>query len=403
MTRLRFGLAALFSLGALVSGLAAAPKLTSIVPASAPVVVHVRSIAELRSGWEKTSFAKAWQDPEIRAFFAPTIEAMGDPEAGPFASLKRDTGLEPDDLLQIFGGEAILAVKDLAPYFRDEEDENPQVLIAVECGLGAGKLLEMIEKAMGKAAEAGGKEATEEFQGETIHVTMRQVEDGSAPPSEALAWALVDGIFVAGEPKAVVQEAIVAIKRGGVADSLTDHPSFASLYRKSPDTHVVLHLGLDSIISSASASLESAAGQAGPEGNPAGPGAMFAQLGLSPQAFFQRLGLDALQSLDLSIAFRDRGTVVEGDLSWTEQRGLLRIAAMGEPPAPQLSFIPESWVLAGVDNLSLRELYAALMATLADVSPELEARGLPYRASRSISSSASRSPTPTPCAAPSTR
>ncbi|MBE2215168.1 MAG: hypothetical protein IAE82_14945 [Opitutaceae bacterium] len=373
-TRLFLGLAALAAVAVAPFGLSAAPQLTSIVPASAPVVLHVRSMADLRASWKGTSFARAWEDPEIRKFFGPTIDAMNDPENGPFASIQRDTGMEPDDFFALFSGEAILAVKDIGPYFRDEEDENPQLLIAVECGPAMAKILEMLERAASATGEKGGKEVTEEFQGETLHITMNPSEDEAAPPTEGEAWAIVDGIFLVAEPKSVLQEAIVAIKKGGTANPLADHPAFVSLYRNSPDTHMVMHLGLDGIMAGVTGMLESTAGMTDPDGNPVGPAATLAQMGLTPQGLFRTLGLDALQSLDLSVAFRERGTVVEGDLAWTEQRGLLRMAAVGEPPVPRLPFVPDSWVLAGVDLVSVRDAYAALMTTLADVSPEFEAK-----------------------------
>jgi len=374
MIRFPVVLASLACLAASAAGLAAAPALTSIVPASAPLVFHVRSIEDLRKGWADTSFARAWEDPEIRKFLAPTIEALADAEDGPFASLQRETGMEPEAFFDLFTGEAIVAIRDIAPYLRNEEEENPQILLAVECGTAVSTLLELFEKAGGSAADEGEREVTEEFQGETLHVTLKLSEDGSTPPTESEAWALVDGIFMLGQPKSVLQETIVAIKRGGVSEPLADHPSFASLYRKSPDTHAVFHLGLDGLVSGIGGMIESTAGMTGPDGSPVGPAAAIAGLGLSPQALFQKLGLDSLQSLDLSVAFRERGTVLEGDLSWSEQRGLLRIASLGEPPAPRLPFIPESWVLAGVDNFSVRDAYAAFMATLADVNPELEAQ-----------------------------
>lgn len=372
MNRLRLALAVSAALLTSGAGLVGAPRLTELVPASAPLVVHVRSMSELRSSWAGTSFARAWLDPEIRKFFGPTIDKMTGDQEGPFASLKRDTGMEPGDFFALFNGEAIFAIKDFGPYFRDEADADPQVFVAVECGTAVGKLLEMIGRASEAAEKEGEKEVTEEFQGETLHITIRQPEDG--PPVEGEVWAIVDGIFMLSEPKSVLQEAIVAIKKGGMRDSMADHPALASLYRKSPDTHAVIHLGLDGLISGLATYLESTADRPEGEGSPAGPAAAIAQLGLTPEGFFRALGLDALQSLDVSVAFRDRETVVEGDLAWNEQRGLLRMFAVGEPPTPQPAFVPESWVFAGVDTFSIPEAYDALMATLADVSPELEAK-----------------------------
>lgn len=366
MKRFRLGvvLASLFAPLAVVT---AAPQLSRLVPATAPVVLHVRSIADLRAGWAGSSHARAWQDPEIRKFLAPLIASMNDGEEGFAAELRKDTGMTPEEFFALFSGEAIFAIKDLGPISAGE-DAAPRMFFAVDCGDSAGKVKALITAAAEKSREEGETEVEEEFQGETLHVTVAE-EDGARV--EKQAWALVSGVFMVGEPKVVLQEAIVAIKKGGVADPIADHPALAGLYRKSPDTHVVMHVGLDSIISMVVSMLESTAGQTDDEGNPTGPAAKLAQLGLTPQGLFHTLGLDALRSLDSSVTFRERETVVEGDLAWTEQRGLLRLAAMGEPPVARPEFIPDSWVSAGVDNFSLPRAYTALMETLAEVSPAI--------------------------------
>jgi len=368
MKRIRFGFLVLAGVHALVSALTAAPELTRLVPASSPLVLHVRSFSELRQGWAGSSYAKAWLDPEIRTFLAPTVATMTDGEGSLLASLKKDTGLEPDEFFALFSGEAIFALRDAAPYFRDEEDENPQILLAIECGASTARIREVIAH-VDESADTDEEELKEEFQGETIHVTLRKVDDDSDTRVEREAWAIVDDILLVGEPKSVVQEAIVALKRGGVADSIADHPALAALYRKSPDTHAVVHIGLDGIINPLVDMIESTAGQTDAEGNPSGPAATLAQIGLTPRGLFHTLGLDALRSLDISLAFRERETVVEGDLAWTEKRGLLRMAAMGEPPVALPDFIPDTWVFAGVDNFSLREMVGALLSTIAEVSP----------------------------------
>lgn len=370
MNCIRFGF--LIASGVVGSlGLSAAPQLSQIVPASAPFVLHVRDISELRTQWNDTGFAKAWEDPEIRKFLAPTIDALGEGGDSLVGKIKADTGMEPEEFFGLFSGEAIFAVKDFASMFRGEGDASPQMLFAIDCGSSTDKIKELIAKAEKSSLDEDEEVSVEEFQGETLHVTLKAEEEGGAR-TERQAWAVVDSFFLVGEPKAVLQEAIVAIKRGGVADPIAEHPALATLYRKSPDTHAVVHVGLDGIVGPALELLESTAGQTDANGNPTGPAAKLAQFGLTPRGLFQALGLDALRSLDFSVAFRERETVIEGDFSWTEKRGLLRMAAVGEPPVVRPDFVPDSWVSASVDNFSLGEAVNALMTTLADVSPAIE-------------------------------
>ncbi len=367
MKRFHLGVV-LASLFAPVAAVTAAPQLTRLVPATAPVVVHVRSIADLRAGWEGSSHARAWQDPEIRRFLAPMLASMNEGEDSFGARLRKDTGMSPEEFFALFSGEALFAIKDFGPLGGSEGKTEPQMLFAIDCGDSAAKVQSLVAGAAKDVRKEGESEVEEEFQGETLHVTINE-EDGARV--EKQAWAIVSGVFMVGEPKSALQEAIVAIKKGGVADAIADHPAIAGLYRKSPDTHLVMHVGLDSMVSMIVSMLESTSGQTDEEGNPTGPAAKLAQLGLTPQGLFHTLGLDALRSLDSSVTFGERETVIEGDLIWTEQRGLLRLAAVGEPPVARPDFIPDTWVYAGVDNFSLTQAYNALMNTVAEVSPAI--------------------------------
>lgn len=354
------------------AALSAAPSVTSLVPADAPVVFHVRSVSDLREAWKDTSFARAWADPEIQKFLAPMVEKLIDGEDGFAASIERDTGLSPDEFFALFSGEAVMAIKDFTPYFGDKASEDPQLLFATQVSGDVEKLKKSLAHGREKSTEKGEEEVVEEFQGESIHVTLKPSKDDPATRVEAQSWAIVDSLFIVGEPKSVVQEAIATLKKGGVANPISGNPAFAGLYNKSPDTHAVFHVGLDSLIPAIVAMMESTEGKTDANGNPTGPAAQLAQIGLTPKGMFNTLGLDALQSLDFSIAFREKETVVEGGVRWSEQRGLLRMAAFGEPPVQTPDFIPDSWVSAGVDLYSIPNAYRALMDTLAELSPMLD-------------------------------
>lgn len=367
MKRIRLGCVVLAALATCWPGLFAAPELTKLVPASAPVVFHVRDIADLRTSWAKTSHAQAWKDAEIRKFLAPAIAMMEQGEDGFVAALKKDTGMTPEEFFALFSGEAIFAINDFGPLMQDAGNKTPQMLFAIECGESVGKVLELAARAQELSQDEGEEEIEEEFQGETLHITLETTDEGER--EERQAWAIVDGVFMVAEPKAVLQEAIVAVKKGGVDEPFAEHPSLVSLYRKNPDTHVLLHVGLDSIVAPIVSWLESTEGQTDAEGNPTGPVAQLAQFGLTPEGLFHALGLDALRSFDSALTLRPRETVIEGDLTWTEQRGLLRVLAIGEPPVTLPDFIPDTWVSVSVDNFSLNEAWQALMTTLADVSP----------------------------------
>jgi len=343
---------------------AAPVALTRLVPADAVVVLHTRDLAAARTGWAGTSWARAWAEPEMRRFFAPAIALMEDPETGFASSLRRETGLSFEEFLALFAGEAICALQQLPS---PGAAPSPEVLLAVDLASADPRVEKMLSR-----SGASASETTEEFQGETLHIRSRPALDGTGAPAEGEAWAIVDQVLLFAQPKAALQQAIVALKRGGRADSFAEHPSCQSFYKRSPDAHVLLHIGLEELIRSALAGLEASADLKDPEGRPVGPAAWLGSYGLTPRGLFDALGLGALRDASLGVSFAESEIVAEMDLRWSEQRGLLKLAAWGPAPVAFPEFIPDSWDTATIDNLSARHAIESLLAMLVDVSPFID-------------------------------
>ena len=57
-------------------GRASVDDLTEIVPAGAPMVVYVADVPASIGSWEASPLAELWNDPQVRAFFAPLRDEL---------------------------------------------------------------------------------------------------------------------------------------------------------------------------------------------------------------------------------------------------------------------------------------------------------------------------------------
>lgn len=359
MKLLRLFVAAAALGSALLAVAAPALQLPRALPADTTVVFYVRNVPELLANWEHSPGGKAWQDPEMRKFFAPTVRFLEEDKAGnPLHEFRKSTGLEPRELLELFPGEVALAILRIDPYLRDEEKNDPQMVLLAQIGANRAKIEELVRKGREKSGE---HEVDEEFQGETLHLIVKaDAESGAQRPAEG--WAIVGDTFVMAEPKAVLQQIVANLKRGGAPDSLAASEEFAAIFARQPDTGFTAFFNAEACMGPILEHLR-ATGGANPGANP---------LGLTPDDIMRHLGLDALRSLSFSFAMTRENSAGELRLGWRERRGLWRILALGEPPVNLPAEMPETWASVAAGRFSIGEMYRAIMDTLRAAAPALE-------------------------------
>lgn len=346
---------------------AAEAGLPFALPPDTALVFHVRDLPGLMANWERTPFARTWREPEVQRFFQPLRDQLGGDNLRSFREkMLSETGASPEELLALFTGEVCVAIVDLSPYLRDEEKDDPQVLVAAQIGDNVARFEEIMRTSAEKAKD---DVVEEEFQGETLHVTMKSLDDGSRTEGEA--WAIVDGCVFIAEPKPLLQAAISRFKKKEVGDSLAGNAAFADIYRREPQAQFVFHVDLATLVPRIVANLEAARDAGRTE---TGPGEAAGGFDIPPGQLVHALGLDALTSLYLAAHLGSDVTQIASGLTWTEQRGLLRLFAYGDPPAPQPAFVPDAWPGVGSARFDLPAAYRALKDTLRDVSPELDAQ-----------------------------
>lgn len=345
-------------------------RLLNTVPAGAPLVLHIRSLPELIENWQHTPYAKMWGDPEVRAFFAPAIGLMAtDSAKNPLTEFENTTGLKPMEFVALFPGEFVVALVGLPD---GPESKSPSVVVGARLGGNRAKIEAVLKKAREKRPDTDKETILEEeFQGETLHVTVKQgVEAGEK--SEAEAWAIVDDVFWIAQPKAALQQAIANWKRGGATAALAASAGFASIYQRSPGAQASVYFNLEAVVQLVLQTLER---QEAAKAANAAPGAQPSPLeamGLKSAAIVHALGVDALRSMHATLTIEKKATTLAGGLTWTEQRGLLKMFAYGDPPAPQPGFVSPAWSSVSSVRFSVAQVFESIKEIARTANPMFE-------------------------------
>lgn len=347
-------------------------NLLRVVPADAPIVMHVRDLPALVKNWEHTPFAHTWAEPEVQAFLAPAIAKFAsEGGAGALADFQEATGMSPLEFAQSFPGELMMVITEL-PF---GSDGDPHFVMAADLGGNRAKVEALIQQAEAKNTVGENETAVEEeFQGEIIHLRVTK-NPKSGVTSETEAWAIVDDVFWFGSPKVAVQEAIAHWKGDGAETPITTAQDFAAIRRNHAGAQALFYVNLESIMQLAIADMESdqeEAEAAAAESGEEPPGSPFAMLGMSPAEFVHAFGFDALRGIHFSLSLAEDATSIGGGLTWTEKRGLLKLLAIGEAPAPQPAFISADWPSVSADRFSFAQMIQGLKEAAGEANPMFE-------------------------------
>jgi len=340
-----------------VSGAAGeSSSLAAVVGEDVPFVIHVREMSQLVESWQYTPVARMWAEPEVKRFFAPAIAKFSGEDAESFgAKMKAETGLGPREVLDLFPGEVLLAVLDI-PDRKAGPQVEPRFVLGAEVGENRSTLESLIEQ-----AQEENLALTEEFQGETLYVAIEATAEGE--PRETLSWVFLDDVFWLASPKDALQEIIANTKRGGASSPVTAAPGFAAVYQDNPNAQLAFYLNLEAVMQEVVSQIDA---EVGPDGTPAGP---FANLGVSTADAFRALGLSSLGGLYAAATIEPIASTWTVGLKWNEQRGLLKMLAYGEAPAPRPSFASDTWYNATASRFSIAALVDAIKETARDLNP----------------------------------
>lgn len=332
----------------------AAVPLTSLVSENAPVVITVSDFPALKKAWNEGPWGRAMEDEQLKKFLSP-LRAQAKVEEWDEVT-KRETGYTVSELLGFATGEVLIALQSGEGLADVKDPSGVPVLFAIQLGDNASKVEKLINEAASKDSKAAV--STEDFAGVTVYLSNFGEEESDK--EKAAAWAFIDGIGLFGPSKATVLSAIDAVKNGGLGNSLARSERFMRAQSGLKDAQALFFFNLHAIIPAAQAAIETKRAEKAAEGEAPG---------MDPAAVFKALGLDVLDTLYMGFAIGDQSTEVAGGLTYTEQRGIVKLLAYRDGPPPTPDFVPATWTTVSTGNFSFKAMYAAVEEMLAAFNP----------------------------------
>jgi len=366
------------SLFASASFLVAAPAvpLVNLVDDQTLAVFSVTDAPALVRGWDAGPMAKSWADPEMMKFLAPLRTQLEidtwDEQA------KEATGLTVRELLALAKGEVLIALPTFA-VSGPANQEQPPVIVAIEVGDQTEKIEKILAEALAKESV---QEETEIFSGVKVHsrplAKVKEEELASvgvatddadevvkAAKPEILHWAMVDGIWLLSLDKTRVLVTIDAVKQGGVASPLGKSERFLRTRERIGGAQALGYVNfpaLTPLLRDMVAEFKKQSRQARAR-----------MMGIDPSVVLDALGLDVLGEGYLAVTTGDKETLMETGLTYTEERGLVKLIAYEPGPVTQADWIPAKWPSVSTMRFSIPKSYAALSGMLDSISPMLAA------------------------------
>lgn len=349
-----------------LSAQAAGKALDRIVSADADAFLSVRDISELRESWEEHPLALDLAEASLGDVFEQLFARAGD-EGGRsgFDEAMDDFGLDAAELLELFPGQAGLALYNLPDLFLGESGRLDLAVLA-EFSASAERLDELMRIQFERNAKAQRElnpeiehELIEErFMGETLY--FDEVFDGEETYIED-GYALVDGIFILAGPEERLRTLVESIKAGG------DRPMARSIaYQRAREesgpVDAMFFLNFESFLPEVNERLLQGAM---PES--------MAMFGVSGRSLNTALALGALQAFSLDFKLTERGIRSHSAVIYREKSGLLGLLAYDEGALPPADFVPESAHSSTVSLFDMSEMFARLEALLAVASPSTPA------------------------------
>jgi hypothetical protein len=356
-----FAASALFASAAVVAG--AGTPLINLVDEKAPLVISFTDVPSLVKNFGESPWAKTWNDEQVQKFFAPMRAQMDFDSLE--EKLKAETGRSFSELVAFATGDALIAVTTVDFDFEAEDAKNNlPVIVAIDLGKNAAEVQRLLEDDRKKNPGKGYE--SEDFDGVTLHIEILASEEKAGSPDRAY-WAMVEGSWIFGFNKDTVLGAIDAFKKGGIENAFGKSSAYLAGREKNGPAHVGVTLNFAAIIPRVQQMIEAKAAESG-QANPF----------LNPSAILPALGLDAWNQMSLNVHFTDAQTLVAGSFTFSEERGLLKMVSYGSGPVARPSFIPEKWITASTDKLSLKNLYNGLEEMIAAYNPAVLGMGQMY-------------------------
>lgn len=353
--------------------LQAAPPLARLIPDSAAIVVTFHDVPSLVAATEESPMARMWRDPQIARFFAPLKEQMKWEEG--FADFKARTGYTVSEFFALAKGEAAFVITDLEFSLDPTKATQPPMYFVVDFDDNAAKIESLLTDATQRQVEQGKVKAeTETYAGFTLRsvIPVEKETDagddakdgpgaGKKQKSVPLYWTSAEGLVLGSADKDTLTAQIDALKKGGVDSPIERSPHYLRVIERTGKPHYTALIHVPAILPTLQKAI--AEKNEGQKPNP---------MGIDPSQILGALGIDAWETLYLTGHSDPASSVSHYGLTFTEERGILKMFQLGDGVFPRPAWIPAKWDTVATARFSLKQFFAGLEETLRAVSPALE-------------------------------
>lgn len=349
-----------------LAGQAAEKAFDTIISTDADVILSVRDISELREAWVEHPLVLDFGDASLAEYFGPMFsQAADNDDESDFKALLEEFGLDEEELLELFSGQAGLVLYNLPELLLSQADQ-PELAIMANFSGSTERLDELMRiqfernaKAQQEVNPAIEHEMIEErFMGETLY--FDEVFDGEETYIED-GYALVDGIFILARPEERLRALVESIVAGS-DQPIARNAAYQRAGEESGSVDIRFYLNLESVLPTLNEAML--------KQSMAGGMAMF---GVSGQSLEAALALQALQAFSFDCKILDDGLSSHSAIIYREKSGLLQLLAYEEGALPAANFVPDAVLSSTVARFDLSEMFARLEALLGVASPSTPA------------------------------
>lgn len=327
-------------------------RLESYFPADTIFSLGFSSLESLESMTEGELWEELTQSEQWESMAEPMYEELDDM----FGHLKADgEPLTWEKALELYPGKIALGLR-AEGAFSEENNDDPEILLIAEYGGTLETLIELSKSSV-KEDEDSEREmelVEEEYRGVTLYLEEMHEGDDSWISS---GWALVNGLYVEGEPIDMLKEGVERILETAEADSLGDSTGFQDALAYAGEHDVFGYLNLAWLAAEAEVALKEGGIELPPN-----------FLGVTMERLITSLRLDVYRSLYLAVEVDER-VRLNGGLLFSEKAGLLNLLTYSDAALSEPDFIPEGALSVSVSNFNFGGMLAAIEGVLNEMSP----------------------------------
>jgi hypothetical protein len=349
-------------------GSASVKDLTEIVPLGAPMVTYVADVPSSIAQWGASPMARLWDDPQVRAFFAPLREEL---EIGRWDEMVREeTGHGLDELKAMLTGDLVFFVEDFDISLEEgAEEADFKLALAVAVSENAADIERMILDQEEKIADAAEEDTdtdaseirneTREYRGVELHIEQNYDADELTLET---GWAVVEGIWVVATPVESLERVVASILDGGLESTVRSGANFQTVGKHLRQADSWFFMDIDPWMPSVRTMIDGGISAAAEAGSP---------FPIESTALIDALGIDSMQAVFATFAFEDDTMAMNFGATYTEDTGLVKLMAYGPGEAPRATYIPVDSDTFTTGAFDFAGAWSALVGIVNGINPSL--------------------------------